>query len=121
MSAIRPIFRIFDVPKALEFYVTWLGFTVDWEHRYGENFPVYMQVSREDLVFHLSEHHGDACPGAKIYIEYTGDLEAYVKELKAKDYRYYKPCLEREHDGITMEVADPFGNKILFSKNLKDA
>ena len=27
------VFRIFDVAKAKEFYVDWLGFTVDWEHQ----------------------------------------------------------------------------------------
>lgn len=29
-----PIFRIFDVAKAREFYVDYLGMTVDWEHRF---------------------------------------------------------------------------------------
>jgi uncharacterized glyoxalase superfamily protein PhnB len=115
MSSVRPIFRIFEVQKAIEFYVDWLEFTIDWEHRYGDNFPVYMQVSKDDIVFHLSEHYGDACPGAKVYIEYTGDLQAYQKRLSQKDYRYYKPCLEKEPGGATMELIDPFGNKILFS------
>ena len=27
--------RIFSVEKALEFYVEFLGFKVDWEHRIG--------------------------------------------------------------------------------------
>ena len=70
-----PILRIFDVAKATEFYVGFLGFTVDWEHRFGEGFPLYMQVSREGCVIHLSEHHGDACPGATLRIE-TGPLDA---------------------------------------------
>lgn len=30
-----PILRIFDEKKASEFYVDVLGFTVDWEHRFG--------------------------------------------------------------------------------------
>lgn len=114
MSAIRPVFRIFDVPKALEFYVDWLGFKVDWEHRFGEHFPLYMQVSKDDLILHLSEHYGDACPGAKILIEYSGDLPAYQKELCAKDYRYFKPGLEDTHYGTIMDIIDPFGNKISF-------
>jgi len=41
-----PIVRIFDVAKAHEFYLGFLGFTVDWEHRYGDNFPLYTQISR---------------------------------------------------------------------------
>lgn len=41
-----PIIRIFDEGKAREFYVDFLGFQLDWEHRFGDNFPLYMQVSR---------------------------------------------------------------------------
>jgi hypothetical protein len=41
-----PILRIFDEDKAKEFYLDFLGFHLDWEHRYGENFPLYAQVSR---------------------------------------------------------------------------
>ena len=58
-----PIFRIFDVEKAMEFYRDFLGFSVDFEHRFGENFPLYCQVSRGTCVLHLSEHAGDASPG----------------------------------------------------------
>jgi hypothetical protein len=58
-----PILRIFDVGKAREFYVDYLGFAVDWEHRFEPTLPVYMQVSRAGLVLHLSEHHGMARRG----------------------------------------------------------
>ena len=34
-----PIFRIFDEQKAMEFYIDFLGFALDWEHRFEENFP----------------------------------------------------------------------------------
>lgn len=111
-----PIFRIFDYPKALEFYVDWLGFTVDWEHRYDENAPVYLRVSRGDLVLHLSEHHGDCTPGAKAFVEFAG-LREYHAELIGKQYNYNCPGLEDAFWGaLTMEVVDPFGNKLLFSE-----
>ncbi len=41
-----PILRIFDVERAKAFYVGFLGFTIDWEHRFDEKAPLYMQVSR---------------------------------------------------------------------------
>jgi Glyoxalase superfamily protein len=31
-----PILRIFDVTKAREFYLDFLGFRVDWEARFNE-------------------------------------------------------------------------------------
>ena len=58
--------------KAKEFYVDFLGFTIDWEHRFEGVSPVYMQVSRGNLVLHLSEHYGDCCPGSTVYVPTTG-------------------------------------------------
>ena len=40
-----PILRIFDVAKAKEFYLDYLGFRADWEHRFEPGLPLYMQVS----------------------------------------------------------------------------
>ena len=31
--------------------------------------PLYMQISKDDCILHLSEHHGDCCPGAAMRIE----------------------------------------------------
>ena len=67
-----PIFRIFDEAKAREFYIDYLGCRVDWEHRFEPGLPLYMQVSRGDLVLHLSEHHGDCCPGSTALVRTTG-------------------------------------------------
>ena len=50
-----PILRIFDEAKARAFYLDFLGFAVDWEHRFADGAPLYMQVARGDLVLHLSE------------------------------------------------------------------
>jgi len=37
-----------------------------WEARFDETAPLYMQVSRDGLVLHLSEHHRDCCPGSTV-------------------------------------------------------
>jgi uncharacterized glyoxalase superfamily protein PhnB len=114
-----PILRIFSVDKAKEFYVDYLGFTWEWEHRFGDNFPLYAQVSRAGLVLHLSEHHGDATPGSAVMINMTG-IDALHGELKAKDYRYLKPGLEDEPWGArTVKLTDPFGNRLIFAERTK--
>lgn len=110
---IFPIARIFDEAKAREFYVDFLGFEVDWEHRFGDNFPLYMQVSRAGMGLHLSGHHGDATPGSNIFATMRG-VHAYQQELAAKDYRFLKPGVEELPWGDVMEVTDPFGNRIRF-------
>ena len=83
LGAVTPILRIFDEAKAREFYVDFLGFTVDFEHRFDPGAPLYMQVSRDDCRLHLSEHHGDASPGAKVRIA-IDDVEALHAELIGK-------------------------------------
>jgi len=115
-----PILRIFSVEKAKEFYIDFLGFTTDWEHRFHDNAPLYTQVSRAGLKLHLSEHHGDASPGSTVFIWMRG-IADYHRELTDKNYRYYRPGLEEAPwDAFVMEVADPFGNKLRFSEP-KDA
>lgn len=111
---ITPILRIFDEAKALEFYVDFLGFSVDWQHRFEANYPLYLQVSRDGCVLHLSEHHGDASPGAALRIE-TDALDAFHQELLAKNYRYAHPSIEdMPWDSREMSVKDPFGNRLVF-------
>lgn len=117
MNSVIPIFRIFDIDKAKEFYIDWLGFRIDWEHRFEDNSPLYMSVSKGNIVIHLSEHYGDACPGSKIMINYTG-LKEYCETLRAKDYRYYKPGVEESAwDSYIMELTDPFGNRLMFNES----
>src|SRR6266852_3645047 len=67
-----PVIRMFDVDKAKEFYVDFLGFTIDWEGHIFEGAPLYMQLSRGGLTLHLSEHHGDAAPGGTTVVRTTG-------------------------------------------------
>ena len=98
-----------------------LGFQVDWEHRFEETAPLYMQVSRDGLVLHLSEHHGDACPGSTTLVQTTG-LEAYHREITAKGYRFMRPGIEvAPWNARVMEVIDPFGNRLRFNEPIEPA
>jgi catechol 2,3-dioxygenase-like lactoylglutathione lyase family enzyme len=108
-----PIMRIFDEARAREFYLGFLGFTLDWEHRFGDDFPLYAQVSRAGLVIHLSEHHGDGTPGSVAFVTMRG-IRAFERELAGRDYPYFKPAVEEQPWGLTMSVTDPFSNGIRF-------
>ena len=113
-----PILRIFSVEKAKEFYVDYLGLKIDWEHRFEENMPLYTQVSRGNLVLHLSEHYGDCCPGSTVFVDMTG-VEEFHREVTAKNYKYLSPGIEvTPWKAMVMEVIDPFGNRIRFSESL---
>jgi catechol 2,3-dioxygenase-like lactoylglutathione lyase family enzyme len=111
-----PILRIFDLAKAKEFYVDFLGFRVDWEHRFEDGAPVYLQIARGALVLHLSEHHGDCCPGAAVYVPTSG-LDDFHREITAKGYRFMRPGIERTPWGSRlMAVTDPFNNRLRFDE-----
>ena len=111
-----PVIRIFDVDKAKEFYIKFLGMTLDWEHRFEADFPVYMQVSKGNLVFHLSEHSGDCTPGSKVFVR-VNELDVLFGEIASRPYKYNKPAIEKAPwGGRCFTVIDPFSNKILFSE-----
>ncbi len=110
-----PVLCIFDPSKAKEFYVDFLGFEVAFEHRFGENFPLYFGITHSRCTLHLSEHHGDAAPHAHVRIRTTG-LDQFVAALQAKDYRYAKPGRPETTPWGSREitVTDPLSNRLTF-------
>lgn len=119
MKSVTPILRIFDEKKAKEFYMEFLGFELEWEHRFEEDFPLYMQVSYGNCIIHLSEHHGDCSPGAALRIEIE-NIEGLHAILLAQEYNYARPNLERTPwKTRELTVTDPFGNRIVFYENGK--
>jgi len=114
LKEIVPILRIFDVPKAREFYLDYLEFQEDWEHRFEEGFPLYIQISKGPIKLHLSEHYGDCSPGAAVRIEVEGIADLHQKLIE-KQYSYSRPGLEKKPWGSReCCVTDPFGNRIIF-------
>ncbi|MGD8842360.1 MAG: glyoxalase superfamily protein [Gammaproteobacteria bacterium] len=112
-----PILRIFDEAKAKAFYVDFLGFHVDWEHRFEDDAPLYLQISRDGLRLYLSEHSGDCTPGAKVFVE-TDAIDVLYAELSARHYKYNRLALEMAPWGDrTLEVIDPFSNRLLFNQS----
>lgn len=112
---VTPVFRITNYEQALDFYVNWLGFRIDWEDL-PKGGPVYTQVSRGELVLHLSGHEGDSCLGAKARVEMRG-LLVYHSQLLAKNAPHRPPSLGAAawHNRVLeMEVVDPFSNCLVF-------
>ena len=115
LGAVTPILRIFDEAKARQFYVDYLGFTVDWEHRFAPDLPLYLQIARDGCVLHLSEHHGDCCPGAALRIV-VDDIDALYAGLTARHYGYARPEIEDTPWGSReLSIKDPFGNRLTFA------
>ena len=120
MPIIIPVLRVFDYDKIIEFYVKWMDFSVEWEHR-PEDAPFYMQVSLRGSLINLSQHHGECSPGARIIISDFKGLEVYHRSLQEKQYRFMHPGLDRpewDRDTLAMSVIDPFYNIIEFNEKI---
>lgn len=119
LDRVTPVLRIFDEAAAKAFYVQFLGFTLDWEHRFEDDLPLYAQVCRGGCILHLSGHHGDGSPGARIRIA-CDDVYAYQQELAEKRYKYGRPQVEELAWGKELSVLDPVGNHLIFWEKIGD-
>lgn len=107
-----PILRVQRFDDAREFYLDYLGFTVEWEHRFADGLPLYLRLRRDGALLDLSEHHGDGTPGSAIWIPIR-DAEALLAELHAKPYPRLRPGVEYDAPGgPTIDLLDPCGNML---------
>lgn len=115
-----PILRIFSEEKAKEFYIDYLGFKIDFEHRFEPGMPLYMGLSRDGAALHLSEHHGDSVPGSAVFIPVT-NIKEFHRELQSKNYKYLRPGIIDQSWGMReLAVIDPFGNRIRFAEPISN-
>ena len=120
IQKVIPVLRIFDYQKAIEFYVDWLGFKINWQHTFDKNSPVYLEIERDGLLIHLSEHHGDGTPGTNVVVGVTG-IEEFRTEIISKNYKYNKPGLEKTFYGsLALKIIDPFHNQVIFNEKTDD-
>ena len=109
-----PVVRIQDERLARTFYLDYLDFRVEWEHRFGDDFPLYMRIRRGRTVLDLSEHHGDGTPGTAVWIA-VDDVAALHTELTGRAHPRAHPGIDRDAPGgPTLEVIDPWGNALRF-------
>ncbi|OZE82706.1 glyoxalase/bleomycin resistance/extradiol dioxygenase family protein [Rhodococcus sp. 15-649-2-2] len=109
-----PILRIFDDVEARAFYLDYLGFSVEWEHRFEPDLPLYIRISRGECILDLSQHYGDGTPGSSVWIP-IADVVSFNAELLHKKNPRSRPGIDRDAPGgPTMTVIDPFSNNLRF-------
>jgi hypothetical protein len=110
-----PILRSFDETRTKRFYVDFLGFEVQFEHRFEPGMPLYLGLKKDECVVHLSEHYGDASPGARVRSR-VDDVRAYAKSLRDKQFENARPGDAALMDWGSWEITvhDPSGNRLTF-------
>jgi catechol 2,3-dioxygenase-like lactoylglutathione lyase family enzyme len=110
-----PVLRIFDEDMARAFYVDFLGFMVDFEHRVDDTSPIYFGLSCDGCALHLTGHADDAAPGAQIRVG-VDDVAGFAELLRARqNARTRLPAPpDMLWDERELTVTDPFGNRLTF-------
>ncbi|MEV6487863.1 glyoxalase superfamily protein [Actinoplanes sp. NPDC051633] len=126
-----PILRIFSEQRALEFYVEFLGFTLDWGGPAGgPGTPFYGQVIRGETTFQLAEQPYDPGNGATVAINVDG-IDALHAELSQRysamgsrvwGPAVWVPAVQEMPWGLrVMTISDPFGNHLRFCEPVDPA
>jgi len=112
-----PVMLSLDETKGRAFYCGFLGFEIEFEHRFAPHMPVYLGLKRGPVQVHLSPHRGDATTGSAVFVWMTG-VDAYRRELAARGAGFSVPETVDQTWGRELDIADPFGNHLRFCEAL---
>ena len=106
-----PILRVKDAHISARFYQEAMGFKVDWEHRFADDFPLYMQISRSPLVLHLSEHQGGGTSAAEFFVR-VPDVDAVYEAMLQSGIAPATEPTDQEYGIRDFCVEDPDGHRV---------
>jgi len=97
-----PVLRVTDAPATADWYRR-LGFEVEFEHRFGPEFPLFLGIVRDGIRLFLSEHRGDAVPHTLVYLRLR-DIDAVAREFEIE-------VVEQDW-AREVHLTDPGGNRL---------
>lgn len=116
MQNVIPALRITEYARSKDFYLA-IGFQIDWEHRFGADFPVFMKITREGLSLFLTEHAHDCQVGGLVHL-YVADVDSWYAEFRTKGLETLEPPSEDLPGLRMMTVSDPDGNQLRIATRL---
>ena len=105
--------RVADARASEAFFRGKLGFETSWEYDPGDGYPVFVEVTRDWVSFHLSEHDGDGPPGIQVYVG-VRDAKALYDEFLAKGVEIAEPPSEAPWGEVVFVIQDLDGNTLRF-------
>jgi hypothetical protein len=108
-----PVLLSPDEATGRKFYCDFLGFEVEFEHRFAADMPVYLGLRRGPVQLHLSPHRGDATAGSAVFVWMTG-LDDYRRELATRSDGHSIPEVAEQTWGREITLTAPFGNRLRF-------
>lgn len=117
-QTVIPQLRMSDAKISLPFYCGVLGFSVDWQHQFEENFPLFVQISRAGQTIFLTEHIGDCQVGGAVYF-LVDDAQACYEEFTRRGLVGVAAPQQMEWDSLEFSVTDPDGNRLRFASDIE--
>ena len=105
--------RVKNARQSEAFFRDQLGFTTSWEFDPGDGYPVFLEVARDKVAFHLSEHEGDGPSGIQIYVN-VKDAHALHDEFVSQGARIAEPLHETEWGHLVFSLEDLDNNTLRF-------
>jgi predicted enzyme related to lactoylglutathione lyase len=112
-QTVIPQLRMTDATRSVPFYQQ-LGFAIDWEHRFADGMPLFVQISRAGQQLFLSEHAGDCEPGGAVYFR-VADVDALHAAFVAAGAPVSRAPADMPWGGREMMVVDPDHNRLRFA------
>lgn len=105
--------RVQNARASEAFFCDKLGFRTTWAHDPGDGFPVFLEVTRDNVSFHLSEHEGDGPASIQVYVG-VDDAEALYAEFEGKGIETLSPLEHAEWGEMVFTLEDLDGNTLRF-------
>ncbi|WP_235560935.1 glyoxalase superfamily protein [Bacillus sp. FJAT-28004] len=106
IQSVTPAFRITDYSRSKEFYVEEMNLIVDREYRFETHFPIFVQITKNDMTMYLTERNGDCQVGGLIHL-----FVPNVDSLMSKKIGSIEPPHVQIEGLRMMTVVVPDGNQ----------
>ena len=116
-SKFIPVLRVKSARQSAQFYQDNFGFTVDWEHQFGADFPLFISMSLGTLQLFLSEHQGSGMNNAELYL-YVGDVDSIYDQLVSKAVQVEQPPTDQPWGVREMKLRDLDQHRFIFATKL---
>lgn len=113
LASIRPVLGVKSYKEAVEFYVDWLGFNIEWEWREAPGGLAIVQIARDRVEIQLVE--GDEHPPNTWFQILVDDIVGFEQELNSRRHASVK--LADNYPYVRqISTNDPFGNLLVFEQ-----
>jgi catechol 2,3-dioxygenase-like lactoylglutathione lyase family enzyme len=118
-QTVIPQLRTTNAERSLGFYVNGLGFKVDWEHRFGPGYPLFVQLTRQGQTIFLTEHAGDCEVGGAVYF-IIQDAANTLSEFEQNGVPATDPLSNTPWGTSEFLLTDPDVNRLRFASELQN-